>query len=100
MKIYQNIRQDKKFIICSFYTSGEYYENVFNDILFPSLKKYDLPYHIEEIESLGAYQLNTGLKSLYVMKMLITYPTTDIVWVDVDGEFKQYPKLFDNIPPE
>ena len=73
MKIYENIRQDKKFIVCSFYTSGEYYEGVFLDKLFPSLKKYDLPYHVEEIESLGAWQLNSGLKSLFVEKMLIAY---------------------------
>ena len=100
MKIYENIRQDKKFIVCSFYTSGEYYEGVFLDKLFPSLKKYDLPYHVEEIESLGAWQLNSGLKSLFVEKMLIAYPTIDVVWVDVDGEFVQYPKLFEHIPGE
>ncbi len=100
MKVYKNIRQDKKFIICSFYTSGEYYDSIFHDILFPSLKKYDLPYHVEEIESLGSYQLNTGMKPLFIEKMLITYPTIDVVWVDVDGEFKKYPSIFDNIPPE
>lgn len=100
MKVYENIRQDKKFVICSFYTSGEYYEGVFLDKLFPSLKKFNLPYHVEEIESLGAWQLNTGLKPLFVERMLRTYPTIDVVWVDVDGEFLKYPKLFEHIPKE
>ena len=100
MKIYENIRQDKNFVVCSFYTSGEYYESVFLDKLFPSLKKYDLPYYVEEIESLGAWQLNTGLKPLYIEKMLIRYPQKDVVWVDVDGEFVKYPELFENIPGE
>lgn len=97
MKVYKNIRQDKKFIICSFYTSGEYYESIFLDKLFPSLKKFDLPYHIEEIESLHSYQLNTGMKPLYVEKMLISYPTTDIIWIDADAEIVKYPILFEKI---
>jgi len=100
MKTLTNTRPDKDFVIVSFYTHGEYYEEVFNQYLFPSLKKFNLPYHIEEIESLGSYQANTGLKSLYVRKMLDVFPTVKVIWTDVDSEFKKYPILFEKIQPE
>ena len=100
MKTFINNRMDKDFIVVSFYTRGEYYDSVFHKYLLPSLNKFDLPYHVEEIESLGSYQANTGLKPLFIMKMLDRYQTLKVLWTDVDSEFKKYPTLLEKIQPE
>jgi len=100
MKTFSNIKLDKDFIVVSFYTQGEYYDEIFHKYLLPSLNKFDLPHHVEEIGTLGSYQANTGLKSLFVRKMLEKYQTHKIVWTDVDSEFKKYPILFEKIQEE
>jgi len=84
----------KNFIIISFYTKG-FYEEVINKYLIPSVKKFNLPYYIEELPSKKNWSFNTNLKATFCKKMLEKFPDKKLVWMDADSEIVEYPYEFD-----
>jgi len=84
------------FIVVGYYTLNTLYEDQATKFI-ASLKKYDIPHHVEAIESLGCWYSNTGYKPTFLKKMLEKFPDTNIVYVDCDAEFFAYPVLFENL---
>ena len=86
-------------IVVSHYTIGTGYEKEVENLI-ASLDKWKLRYDIEAIESLGqengiqAWRRNSNYCSVLVQKMLRRYPNCDILRVDADAVFMQYPDIF------
>lgn len=77
-------------IFISYYT-GESYK-ICSNRLIPSLKKFNLPYYIKEIENTGNYKHNISFKPEFVKRCLLNY-RQPVCWLDVDTEIIQYPSL-------
>jgi len=84
------------FIVIGYYTKNTFYEN-HSKVLIKSLEKYNILYHIEEVENLGNWFKNVNYKPTFVKKMMKKFPEMNIVYVDCDAEFFGYPELFDKI---
>jgi len=84
-------------IFVSYYTKHTPYEIVINRHLLPSLKKWNLSYHIEGIDSLGNWYNNTAFKAKFILAMLEKYKH-DVCFLDADAEIWKYPDLLFNIP--
>lgn len=65
--------------------------------LAKSISKFDMQSEIRAIDSLGNWDKNTHYKPGFIREMLDKYPDQSIVYIDVDAEFLQYPKLFDEL---
>ena len=87
----------KNIIFISYYTKNTIYEEIINTHLIPSLKKWDLKYHIFDIENKGSWQLNAIQKPVILQQALNKFPDYDIIWEDADSEILQYPELLFNI---
>jgi len=83
-------------IIVSFYTPGAY-EKVMNSHLRPSVEKWELKYHIEEVPDLGNWFLNTSYKGKFMLKCFEKFKE-DICFIDSDGIIEKYPELLFNMP--
>ena len=83
----------KPWIICSYYTEGTFYEDLIKTFK-ASLDKFELPYFILPIINQRDWYKNTNYKPTFLLDCLKGFPT-NIIWVDVDAEFKAYPTLFD-----
>jgi hypothetical protein len=79
-------------LFVSYYTEG-YYKEIANKYLIPSLKKFNLPYHIEEKPNLHNWLKNGKYKTQFIFDMLLTN-RSDIVWLDADAELFKFPQLF------
>jgi len=77
-------------IFVSFYT-GENYK-IWSDKLKASLIRFNLPYHIEEIESTEDWKKNTCKKPEFVKKCLLKFKEP-VCWLDADCEVMEYPEL-------
>jgi len=89
----------KNILFISYYTTG-YYKEVMNKYLLPSLKKFNLPYHIEAIESKHNRTDNIQYKPKFILECLEKFPNKDLVWTDADSVINKYPKLFYEILEE
>lgn len=83
------------FIVVGYYTRNTLYEEEVKRLI-KSLKKFKLPYDIEEIDNLGSWIANVNYKPKLCRKMLEKY-NRPILYLDSDAVVKQYPKLFSNI---
>ena len=83
------------FIIVAYYTRDTLYEERAQKFI-ESLKKFDIPYYVEAIESKGDWYKNTAYKPTFLKEMLKKFPNLSIVYVDCDAEFLQFPDLFEN----
>ena len=59
------------------------------------MKKFNIPYDIEEVEDRGNWLKNTSYKSEFIRKKLDKYDR--LVWIDADATIEKYPVLFDLI---
>lgn len=59
-----------------------------------SLRRWNLPRDIREIEDRGDWQRNTHYKSRFLFEMLDRHPGRPLVWVDCDAVIAGYPALF------
>lgn len=82
----------------TFATKGSY-ETVANNIIMPSLIKFNLPYKNYIKPNLNNWDLNTRYKAHIILEALEEF-NEDLVFIDADGEIKQYPSLFYNISPQ
>lgn len=90
---------DQSWIVVVLLTEGPY-ELEFSTHLLPSLQKFNIPYHIEVINSKGSWLKNVAQKPGAIYNVMEKYPNKDIVCLDADCEILCYPELFDDIPEE
>jgi len=83
--------------IISYFTRLTPYEQVANEFIIPSVKKWNLSHDIKAIKDLGSWQLNTGYKATFIKEMLLKHKEP-IVFIDCDGEIVKYPELLYKIP--
>lgn len=88
-----------QWIVVALLTEGVY-ELEFSTHLLPSLQKFNIPHHIEVIDSKGSWLKNVAQKPGAIYNAMEKYPSKDIVCLDVDSEILYYPELFDNISEE
>ena len=84
------------FIVIAYYTVNTLYETC-ADILKKSIERFGMIYHIEGITDLGGWYKNISYKPTFIKRMLLKFPEFNIVYVDIDAEFIQYPILFDTL---
>jgi hypothetical protein len=83
--------------IVSYYTVGTPYEEVMNELLLPSVKKWGLDYDIQGIPNFGSWQANTGYKATFCRDMLLKHREA-ICFIDADGTIEQMPSLLYSLP--
>ena len=66
----------------------------------PSIHKFNLACDVRGVFNLGSWQKNTSYKSKFILKMMDTHPTKNIVFVDADAVVHKDPELFVRIPEE
>jgi hypothetical protein len=84
-----------RFIVVGYYTKNTLYEKEVKRLI-NSLRRFNLPYHIEAIESIGPWIANVNYKPKFCKKMLESY-NKPILYLDSDAVVRKYPKLFDII---
>jgi len=73
------------------YYSGDNYK-ICSKRLEQSLRKFNLPYNIEEINNSGDKQKNISLKPEFVKYNLLRFKQP-VCWIDADSEVVKYPEL-------
>ena len=84
------------FIIVGYYTRNTLYDRQAKKFIV-SLKRFNVPYYIEGIDSLGDWYKNVNHKPTFLKRMLLKFPELNIVYVDVDARFRKYPILFETL---
>lgn len=84
------------FIVVGYYTKNSIYETHAKKLI-ASLRKLSVNHDIAPIENQGSWDKNTHYKPGFILRMLDKYPDMAVVYNDVDSEFLQYPKLFDEL---
>ena len=85
-----------KWMVVSYYTLGTFYERYAQQFI-ASMKEHNIVHHVAGVPNLHSWRKNTCYKPTFLAECLNSFPDVDIVWVDCDAEFKQYPILFDTI---
>lgn len=83
------------FLVIAYYTSGNHYQTL-SENLRKSCKEFNLPLFLKPIEDLGSWEKNTHYKANFIKECLDRF-SEDLVYVDVDAEFKRYPDLFESL---
>lgn len=86
----------KNYLVVSYYTDGTGYAKE-ADGLAHSARIHGIPHFIKSVENRGSWQRNTMYKAEFCKEMLLKFKNKDIVFVDADARFRQYPTLFDQI---
>jgi len=84
-----------KFRVVSYYTRNTGYEAEAKHLI-ESLERFNLPYEIEVIDSLGSWRKNTQYKAIFIRKMMAKHDE-NVVFLDADSVVRKYPELFDTI---
>ena len=88
-------------MVCVYATKDTPYVQVAESTILPSMKAIDgLRFSYSVVPNLGSWQKNTSYKATFALEMLVKYPSSNIVVLDVDCKINNYPSLFDNIPFE
>ena len=96
--IKSNIFDSEYPIFVNFYTGDNGYEK-YSDKLIKSLKKFNLPYYILEINSKGHKWTQICQQKPYIIiDILNKYPNKNVVWVDADAIIEKKPEIFKKIP--
>jgi len=85
-----------KFIVVGYYTPDTFYE-AHARLFANSMKRFDIPYYLEAVPDQGGWILNCGYKPTFILKMMKKFSECNIVYVDCDAEFGQYPVLFEEL---
>lgn len=83
------------FLVIAYYTPGKPYKDL-SENLKKSCKEFSLPLFLKPIEDLGSWESNTHYKANFIKECLERF-SEDLVYVDVDAEFKRYPDLFESL---
>jgi len=84
-----------QFLVIAYYTENTSYEALAGN-LKRSLQNFGLAHHIEAIKDLGSWEKNTHYKA-YFIKEILDHRNQDVLYVDVDAQFKAYPDLIQNL---
>jgi hypothetical protein len=84
-----------QFLVIAYYTENTPYEALAAN-LKKSLQHFAIAHHIEGIADLGSWEKNTHHKAYFIKKCL-TDRNQDLLCVDVDAVFKQYPSLIPDL---
>lgn len=84
-----------KFLIIAYYTENTSYQSL-AEKLKKSIQNLGLPHYIESIKDQGSWEKNTHYKAYFIKKCLIER-SENLLYVDVDAIFKQYPSLIDSL---
>ena len=96
-KIKKNIFKSEYPIFVNFYTGDNGYRK-YSDKLIKSLKKFNLPYYIIEINSNGHKWTRICQQKPYILlEVMNKYPNKNVVWIDADAIIEKEPELFKNI---
>lgn len=95
--IESNIFESEYPIFVNFYTYDNGYRE-YADKLIESLKKFDLPYYIFEIDSnKDKWTTMCQQKPYALLEVINKYPNSNVVWLDADAIIERKPELFKNI---
>ena len=89
-----------RFTVLAFYTEQTPYEQVMQDYLLPSLKKFELPHIIKKVKNQGSWHKNTCLKPYLIEEAFKETKEDTLVMLDADTTVEAYPTLFNEIPEE
>ena len=84
-----------QFLVIAYYTENTSYEALAGN-LKRSLQNFSLAHYIEPIKDLGSWEKNTHHKA-YFIKEILESRNQDVLYVDVDAQFKSYPDLIPNL---
>lgn len=84
-----------RFIVCAFYTKDTFYEEEAKELI-ETADRFGLKYDIRGYESRGTWVRNASIKPEFIHAMLLEHPDDNILYVDVDARFRQYPSLYDD----
>jgi hypothetical protein len=84
------------FVICSYFTEATPYADEAKE-LAQSARAVGVHCALWPIQSVGSWQDNTLYKANFVKSMLDFYPGYNVIYVDADARFRQYPALFDSL---
>jgi hypothetical protein len=84
--------------IVTYFTEG-IYEQIANNLIIPSAKKVGVDLFKIKIPSKHTWKKNTSMKASCILSA-IEELNDDVVMIDADAEFVQYPSLFTKILPE
>lgn len=90
-----------KWKIGAFYTKNTKYEDLYKFYLQKSAIQLNLEVNAIEVNNEKDWYKNVANKPRIIKEMLENMPQNEcLVFLDVDSEIKQYPKLFDEIPED
>jgi len=84
------------FTVIGYYTKNTLYESHARRFM-ESLKQFKIPSFVMPIDSLGTWRRNTNYKPTFIKDCLKKIIGRNLVYVDCDAEFLQYPNLFDEL---
>ena len=83
-------------LVIAYYTIGTIYENIV-DNLCRTLNQFNVPNKIVAVNDLGSWQKNTQYKPKFIKQMLEENKNFNLIYVDADAEFLEYPHYFNNL---
>lgn len=88
------------FKVIAYATRDDYYEKLAIQ-LSESCNRFNIPIHLQLIDSLGSWELNTHYKGQFIKSCLETLDDVQhFLYVDVDATFMDYPSLIDTLDCE
>ncbi len=82
------------FVVCAFYTKGTFYEDEAVELI-ETAERFGLKHDVRGYQSRGTWVRNASIKPEFIHTMLLEHPDDNILYVDVDARFRQYPSLYD-----
>jgi len=84
-------------VICYYTQNSGYKKHV--EKLIASCKKFNIPFSVDAIPSLGTWERNCCYKPKYILQKLSTL-CSPVLWIDADAEIVEKPTLFENFSPD
>ena len=83
------------YLVIAYYTLGNHYESL-SENLKKSCETFNIPHFLKAIPNLGSWEKNTHYKANFIDECLNEF-SEDLVYIDVDAEFKKYPEIFERL---
>lgn len=83
-------------LIIAYFTKDTQYQ-ILSEELRASCNKFNLNIYLESIPNLNSWELATHYKARFIKDCLNRFTDTNLVYIDVDAKFMEYPVLFDSI---
>jgi hypothetical protein len=83
-------------IVASFFTAGTPYATEAGKLI-KSCRKHNIPHVVAEYPNLKSWWKNHHQKPAFLLHMMNQHPDKNIVWIDCDAVFNEYPELFNKL---